>query len=173
MSRYRGVNGVARKVTKRYRGVNGVARKITKGYRGIAGVARRYFSSIWWEFIVNTPPAAYDLKVENKTLIMSGTSGTTGSGLVCDIRGENFASKQISFDCVSSGYNASYSTIELLQINSSGQTIKTTALSSSGAKTLTLEPTTNFIRFQIWFGASGRTASLNVSNLIIGGESVF
>ena len=173
MSRYRGVNGVARKVAKRYRGVSGVARKITKGYRGISGVARRYFSSIWWEFIVNTPPAEYILKVENKTLAMSGTSGTETSGLICDIRGENLASKQVSFDCISSGYNMNYSTIELLQINSSGQTIKTTALTDSGAKSLTLEATTYFIRFQIWLGASGRTASLNVSNLIIGGESVF
>jgi hypothetical protein len=45
MARYRGVNGVAREVTKRYRGVDGVAREITKGYRGVNGVAREYFSS--------------------------------------------------------------------------------------------------------------------------------
>ena len=173
MSRYRGVNGVARNVTKRYRGVEGVARKIAKSYRGIAGVARKYFSGFWWELILSMPPQGVVLEVENKTLTMSATSEESDNGLMCDIYGESLAGKQISFDCVVSGYNASYSTIELIQINSSGQTIKTTALSTSGAKSLTLAATTNFIRFQIWFGTSGRTASLNVSNLIIGGESVF
>lgn len=42
---YRGVNNVARKVTKMYRGVSNVARKITKGYRGVSNVARKFFSS--------------------------------------------------------------------------------------------------------------------------------
>lgn len=45
MSRYRGVNGVARECVKRYRGVNGVSRQITKGYRGVNGVTRQYFAS--------------------------------------------------------------------------------------------------------------------------------
>lgn len=45
MGRYKGVNGVARKVTKRYRGVDGVAREIIKGYRGVDGVARQFFAA--------------------------------------------------------------------------------------------------------------------------------
>ena len=42
---YRGVSGVARKVTTPYRGVGGVARKVTKGYRGVSGVARQFFAA--------------------------------------------------------------------------------------------------------------------------------
>ena len=42
---YRGVSGVARKVTKQYRGVSGVARKVTKQYVGVSGVARQTFAS--------------------------------------------------------------------------------------------------------------------------------
>ena len=45
MGLYRGVNNVARKVTKIYRGVSNVARKVTKGYRGVSNVARQFFSS--------------------------------------------------------------------------------------------------------------------------------
>lgn len=46
MAEYRGVSGVARKVSKVYRGVSGVARKVTKQYRGVNGVARKFFDSI-------------------------------------------------------------------------------------------------------------------------------
>lgn len=45
MGAYRGVSGVARKVTKMYRGVSGVARNVKKGYRGVSGVARQFFGS--------------------------------------------------------------------------------------------------------------------------------
>lgn len=49
MAEYRGVSGVARKVTKVYRGVNGVARNVSKQYRGVSGVARNFFGVEPWE----------------------------------------------------------------------------------------------------------------------------
>lgn len=45
MGEYRGVGGIARKITKEYRGVNAVARRIVKAYRGVNNVARQYLSS--------------------------------------------------------------------------------------------------------------------------------
>ena len=42
---YRGIGGVARKITKRYIGIGGVARNVKARYRGIGGVARQTFAS--------------------------------------------------------------------------------------------------------------------------------
>lgn len=64
MPEYRGINGVARKITKEYRGVDGVARKVGKAYRGIDGIARQYLGShrnITFEVWNSTPSNITDL----------------------------------------------------------------------------------------------------------------
>lgn len=64
---YRGVSGVARKVTTPCRGVGGVARKVTKGYRGVSGVARQFFAA---GTLLNTLPVGTIVQVnENGTLV--------------------------------------------------------------------------------------------------------
>lgn len=99
MSRYRGVSGIARNVTKRYRGVDGVARSIAKSYRGVDGVARQFFSSgtpvselavgasvyidvggVSKEFIVvhqgNPDPSLYDASCDGTWLLMKDVYGS-------------------------------------------------------------------------------------------------
>lgn len=44
MAVFRGVNNVARKVTKQFRGVSNVARQIKAEWRGVDGVARKVFT---------------------------------------------------------------------------------------------------------------------------------
>lgn len=89
---YRGVNNVARKVTKMYRGVSNVARKVTKGYRGVSNVARLFYASqttktqtgsktwntIAWGYIVYFTfdfPIPY---VETPTVHISGSGAEKG-----------------------------------------------------------------------------------------------
>ena len=66
MSRYHGVDGVAREVKKRYLGVDGVAREIIKGYVGVNGIARQFFKS---------GPVVAELPVGSSVFMMeSGTN---------------------------------------------------------------------------------------------------
>lgn len=48
---YRGIDNVAREVTKIYRGVDNVARQVKFGYRGISNVARRFYGNTNYVYI--------------------------------------------------------------------------------------------------------------------------
>lgn len=54
MAIWRGVGGVARKVTAEWRGVSGVARKIKAEWRGVSGVARKVFSTAETTYLFNS-----------------------------------------------------------------------------------------------------------------------
>lgn len=80
MAEYRGINGVARRISKEYRGVNGVARKIVKAYRGINNVARKYFPSVVYLYdsgdLCSSFTGGWSYKTGNSVAI--GSTGWTG-----------------------------------------------------------------------------------------------
>lgn len=86
---YRGVNAVARKVTKEYRGVDGVARELKKEYRGVNGVARLCYLKGLFQFLGFTNTSSnggYGEAVASKdgdSLYLSA-SGTAPSGVAID-----------------------------------------------------------------------------------------
>lgn len=184
MAEYRGVSGVARTVAKEYRGVSGIARQIAKAYRGVAAIARQYFSNIYYKLAVNNLTfTTYVLKVEDGVLTISGTvdkvdesGGNNGGTIAAWIYGD-MGGKTISFNYTSSGYNASYSTIELRETNNAGTHTKyhrfSETVTTPKAFSAVLQEDTTTLRLGIWFDQVGRTASLTVSNLTIGGEAVF
>ena len=182
MAEYRGVDGVARKIVKEYRGVDGIARKVVKEYRGVDGVARQYFSGFYYKIAAliyyegntsNDCLEEYVQKVEDGVMTISGTS--TGKGKVkipIRVYG-NLAGKTISFTYKATGYDAMYATIEIMELDADGE-IKKSQLTSTTAKsfTATLSEETTSIMFSVWFSLSPKTASLEVWDLTIDGESV-
>lgn len=184
MAEYRGVSGIARQIVKQYRGVSNIARPIIAAWRGVSGVARKYFSSFAYRIVPpnanddgddmpNGMPAEYSQTVKDGVLNISGKStGTSEAAIYINVYGDNIASKKITFNYTTSGYNAFYSTIELSEIGAEGAHTKHQLSSTSGSFSKTLSANTTSIRFSIWFGLSVRTASLKVSNLKIGGQTV-
>ena len=83
---YRGVDGIARKVTKEYRGVDGIARRIKKEYRGVDGLARLCYTSSNYQFVGFTNNASYGEAITTKdgnSLYLS-VSGTSPYGIAID-----------------------------------------------------------------------------------------
>lgn len=75
---YRGVNGVARKITKEYRGVDAVARRIIRGYRGVDGVARKYLDSHrWWFQTAIVPLEGYPNATATADVLSAGWEGAS------------------------------------------------------------------------------------------------
>lgn len=102
MAEYRGVDGVARKVTKVYRGIDGVARKVTKQYRGIDGVARKFFGGEPWEeaaALVGYSPASLDALLKDSTIC----TAIAGNATARDIMKTNYSSNMTSY--IDSNFN--------------------------------------------------------------------
>lgn len=186
MAIYRGVAGVARKVISEWRGVGGVARKVKAEWRGVSGVARKVFDSWYWVFTTENSLSAnvelydYTLDFTDGVLTISATydgiSGNNNNGRsVCALLYGDFGGKTITFDYVSTNYNANYGVIgcndyDGVNVPPSMERL----LTSSGSYSGTLDSNAKVVTFNIWMGGQSpyRTASLVVRNLKIGGETI-
>ena len=181
MAEYRGVDGIARKLVKEYRGVDGIARKLVKEYRGVDGVARQYFSSGPYYKIGALIYSAgnsggleeYVQEVKDGVMTISGTStGTAKVKIPIYVYGD-LGGKKISFTYKTKGYNAMYATIEITESGADGE-IEKSQLTSITAKSFEaiLDENTTRVMFSVWFSLSPTTASLEVWDLTIDGETV-
>ena len=96
MSEYRGVSGVARKVSKVYRGISGVARKVKKQYRGVNGVARKFFGGEPWEEaldLVGYNASSLDAMLKNS----SACAAMAANSSAVSIMKTNYRSQLISY----------------------------------------------------------------------------
>lgn len=108
MAEYRGVNGVARKVTKVYRGVNGVARKIKTQYRGVSGVARKFFGGEPWEeaaALVGYSVVSLDALLKNSAACNAMANNSTAYGIMKS----NYSSQLKSY--IDSNWNEGLNTL--------------------------------------------------------------
>lgn len=185
MAIYRGVDNVARKVTKQYRGIDNVARKISKEYRGVDNVARLVFGDNYYiDTAVNNADllADYSFDIDGDTIGISlTTTGNRGNEgdiiLYVKHTGEfgEFAGKTISFDYDAVGYNVRHSTIYYLESHKSGALEETKKyFDGTGSYSTITDDECIWISFRIWLSGAGGagTKSITISNLKIDGEPI-
>ncbi|MBQ6945362.1 MAG: hypothetical protein IJN43_13690 [Ruminococcus sp.] len=182
MAIYRGVDNVARKVTKQYRGIDNVARKISKEYRGVDNVARLVFGGDY-KITTNIDNEAlysnYTFDIEGDVIGITvtndgGSNAPSNGGVIQILISGDLGGKDISFDYTPVGYNIYNRTIYYMESISSGYVESTkTYLKTNGSYSGRIIDDAMRIQFTIWTANDlYGSGSVQISNLKIDGEPI-
>ncbi len=190
MAEYRGVNNVARKVTKEYRGAANVARRIVRAYRGVANVARLYFGEInndlkvsfhvptWNGYaMVDDEYAGFDgnsIRLSFENAVVSSSNGSYVCRVYVRDTDNSFWGETLKFDYSLKGHSSSYTTWEVQYKDSLGGDISYTSLGETeGASHSSVIPeNTSYIAIGVWSSLNDQSGEMIITNMYVGDERI-